>query len=92
MIVCGVVGWSRKLERRKKKGQNQYMEAVETLEQRTKDKLLEKTNWYKTNQKIKAEDNESEFQYIPAMKKRKRVQGTRPTRRSWEQARARSMQ
>ena len=74
VIVCGVVGWRRKLERRKKKGQNQYMEAGETLEQRTKDKLLEKTNWYKTNQKRKAEDNESEFKYIPAMKKRKRVQ------------------
>jgi hypothetical protein len=55
-----VVGWRRKLVRRKKKGQNQYMERGETLEQRTKDKLLEKTNWYKTNQKRKADDNESE--------------------------------
>ena len=41
--MCGVVGWRRKLERREKAGQNQYLEAKETLEKRTEDKLLEKT-------------------------------------------------
>ena len=43
IVVCGVVGWRRKLERREKAGQNQYLEAKETVEKRTEDKLLEKT-------------------------------------------------
>jgi hypothetical protein len=34
-----------KLERREKAGQKQYLEASETLEKRTEDKLLEKTSW-----------------------------------------------
>ena len=72
VVVCGVVGWRRKLERRQKKGQSQYMEAGETLEQRTNDKLLEKTNWFKTNQKRQAEDNESQYEYNPPMKRRKK--------------------
>ena len=46
VIVCGVVGWRRKLERREKNGQGQYLLAEETLEKRTSDKLLEKTSWY----------------------------------------------
>ena len=49
IVVCGVVGWRRKLERREKAGQNQYLAAEETLEKRTDDKLLEKTSWYKEN-------------------------------------------
>ena len=40
-VVCGVVGWRRKLERREKNGQRQYLETTETLEQRTEDQLLE---------------------------------------------------
>ena len=43
VVICGIVGWRRKMERRAKAGKNQYLEAKETLEQRTKDKLLEKT-------------------------------------------------
>ena len=50
VVVCGVVGWRRK---RQKRGQNQYLEARETLEQRTNDKLLEKTNWYRPTRKGK---------------------------------------
>jgi hypothetical protein len=34
-VVCGLVGWRRKMERREKKGQKQYMEANETLVKRT---------------------------------------------------------
>ena len=41
--MCGVVGWRRKLERRENAGQKEYLEAKDTLEQRTEDKLLEKT-------------------------------------------------
>ena len=45
VIICGVVGWRRHLERRQKRGQGQYLEAWDTLETRGKKKLLEKTNW-----------------------------------------------
>ena len=70
--MSGLVGWRRKLERREKRGQNQFMEAGETLEKRTKDQLLEKTSWYKPNEKRKAENSESRFQYNPPNKKRRR--------------------
>ena len=53
VIVCGVVGWRRKLERREKNGQGQYLLAEETLEKRTNDKLMEKTSWYKGRGKLR---------------------------------------
>ena len=39
------------MERRKKSGEAQYMEAKETLEKRAREKLLEKTRWYKPDKK-----------------------------------------
>ena len=79
-VVCGVVGWRRKLERREKQGQKQYLEAQETLEQRTEDKLLEKTSWYKGDKKRKRENEESQFKYKapPTGKRRKGIQGNQP--------------
>ena len=53
VVVCGIVGWRRKLERREKMGQGQYLSAEETIEKRTSDKLLEKTSWFKGNRKRK---------------------------------------
>ena len=73
-VVCGVVGWRRKLERREKAGQNQYLAAEETLEKRRDDNPLEKTSWYKGNNKRKLENKESKYQYNPPSKKRKRGQ------------------
>ena len=70
-MVCGVVGWRRKLERRERNGQGQYLAAEETLEKRTNDKLLEKTNWYKGNKKRKQENEASKFKYYPPAKKRR---------------------
>ena len=67
-------GGRRKLERREKAGQNQYLAAEETLEKRTDDKLLEKTSWYKENNKRKLENKESKYQYNPPSKRRKRGQ------------------
>ena len=72
--MCGVVGWRRKLEKREKAAQNQYLAADETLEKRTDAKLLEKTSWYKENNKRKLENKESKYQYNPPSKKRKRGQ------------------
>ena len=63
VIVCGIVGWRRKLERREKRGQDQFLEAGDTMEDRARSKLMEKTSWYKPDKKRKAEDEESKFQY-----------------------------
>ena len=41
------------------------------LQKRTEDKLLEKTSWYKVDNKRKVENQESKFQYNPPSKKRK---------------------
>ena len=89
VVICGVVGWRRKLERRERAGKQQYLRAEETLEQRTKDKLLEKTNWYKGNKKRKMENLTSKFQYKPPSKKRKRGQqskGQQQTEKGGEKA------
>jgi hypothetical protein len=72
VVVCGVVGGSRKLERRENAGQKEYLEAKDNLEQRTEDKLLEKTISYKGNKKRKLENKSSKFQFNPPSKKRKK--------------------
>jgi hypothetical protein len=69
IVMCGVVGW-----RMEKAGQNQYLEAKETPEKRTEDKLLEKTTWYKGNQKRKLENMNSKNQYNPPAKKKRKSQ------------------
>ena len=74
IVVYGVVGWRRKLERREKAGQGQYLAAEDTLKSRTEAKLLEKTTWFKGNQKRKLENKESNYQYHPPSKRRKRKQ------------------
>ena len=63
------------MERREKKGQKQYMEAKETLEKRTNDKLLEKTSWYKEDRKRKRETQESKYQHKPPQTKRRKRAG-----------------
>ena len=73
IIVCGVVGWWRNLERRANNNQKEYLEARETLERRTNDKLMEKTSWYKENTKRAMQDQDSKYQYQPPVKKRKRA-------------------
>ena len=75
IVTCGVVGWRRHLERRQKRGQDQYLEAGETLEDRERKKLLEKTSWYKPDRKRKAEDAASKYRYKPVGCKRKRKGG-----------------
>ena len=75
IVVCGVVGWRRKLGRREKEGKKQFLSASETLEKRTESKLLEKTNWYKEkNSKRKIEEKDSKYQHNPP-KRRKRNAG-----------------
>ena len=60
------------MERREKAGQEQYLEAKDTLAQRTEDKLLEKTSWYKGNLKRKLENQESKYKYNPPAKRRRK--------------------
>ena len=72
IVICGVVGWRRKLERKEKDGGKQYQEAKDTLASRNDAKLLEKTTWYRGNLKRKKENQESTFQYRPATKRRRK--------------------
>ena len=53
IITCGIVGWRRGLERRQRRGQNQYLEAGDTLEERARKKLLEKTQLVQARPKEK---------------------------------------
>jgi hypothetical protein len=71
IVVSGVVGWRRKLERRLKAGQKEYLEARETLDKRIDAHLLEKTNWYKGGKKRKVENKNRQFQYNPPSKRMK---------------------
>ena len=50
-VTSGVLGWLRKIERRKKEGTPFYRSARSTLRQRCKKKIMEKTTWYKTKRK-----------------------------------------
>ena len=68
------MGWRRKLERRENNGQKQYLEAKDTLEKRTADKLLEKTTWDKEDKKRKLDNKTRKYQYIPPTKKRRKGQ------------------
>ena len=72
VVVCGIMEWRRKMERREKMGQGQYLSAEQTIEKRTSDKLLEKTSWFKGNRKRKLENAESKFKYNPPTKRRKK--------------------
>lgn len=78
-----MLGWRRKLERKEKEGVKQYQEAKDTLADRTEDKLLEKTIWYKGNAKRKMENKNSKHQYQPPAKRRrmdkKKGEGERQT-------------
>ena len=71
VITCGMVGWLRKLERRKKRGEGQYLSARMTLADRDEKKLLEKTSWYKEDGKRKRENEESQYQYQQTKKTRR---------------------
>ena len=62
----------KKLKRREKNGQGQYLLAEETLEKRTNDKVMEKTSWYKGSKKRKSENATSKFKYNPPAKRRKK--------------------
>ena len=53
-MTCGVIGWKKKIVRRKKEGRPFYRSAPSTLAQRCRKKLLEKVTWYK---KRKREDD-----------------------------------
>jgi hypothetical protein len=47
IIVSGIRGFKKKIERRKRAGEKFYRDAKKTLSSRVRKKLTEKTNWYK---------------------------------------------
>ena len=46
-MTSGLLGYDRKIARKKKRGEDLYRSAAKTLKPRLKKKLLEKTTWYK---------------------------------------------
>ena len=55
-VVSGLMGFSRKIVRKKRKGDDFYRSAAMTLKPRLKKKLLERTNWYKDRKKDEDEE------------------------------------
>ena len=47
IISSGLKGYENKIERRKRAKENFYRKGIETLEERTRKKLTEKTSWFK---------------------------------------------
>ena len=47
MVIDGVKGWKRKIERRRLNGEDLYRTAKKTLKTRIRKKLTEKENWFK---------------------------------------------
>ena len=57
VIISGVLGWKRKIQRRIKEGKPSYRSAKSTIGIRTKKKLLERSTWYR-KRKREEEDQE----------------------------------
>ena len=55
IVVAGLLGWKRKIKRRKDDGQEFYRNAKSTLATRCRKKLLEKTSWYKEKAEKKSQ-------------------------------------
>ena len=58
-VVSGLMGMTRKVDRKKKFGEDMYRSAASTLKPRLKKKLLEKTSWYKDRRR-ESDDDESD--------------------------------
>ena len=87
-MVCGLLGWRRKIARRIQEGKLFYRSAASTLKLRGKKKLLEKVTWYRTKRKREddadvgprrkkmfSDKNKSEMQNNPAEEKQETVKG-----------------
>ena len=51
VVIGGIKGWRRKIERRKTEGKGFYRHARSTLKSRNYRKLMEKESWFKNSQK-----------------------------------------
>ena len=61
VLLSGLVGWTRKIERRQKDGIEFYREAQSTLGTRTRKKLMEKSTWFKRKRIPEGESSEGEM-------------------------------
>ena len=52
-VVCGFLGWRRKIARRIQEGTGFYRGAATTLRTRCKKKIMEKVSWYREKRKGK---------------------------------------
>jgi hypothetical protein len=70
MVVSGVLGWRRKIQRRKKEGTEFYRTAKSTLAGRCKKKLTEKSTWFKRKRNEEEEDGQQEQSQSPRKRPR----------------------
>ena len=73
VVVSGIRGWKRKIERRRELGQDFYRGAASTLKQRIRKKLIDPVNWYKNKiDDKKTQEPEEQEDKAPKTGKRKR--------------------
>ena len=65
VVISGVKGWKRKIDRRKKEGTDFYRTAKKTLKMRIKKKLTEKETWFKEKTKDENEEEPGEGSKVP---------------------------
>ena len=58
IVVSGLLGFERKVERRKAAGEDFYRGASSTLGHRVRKKLTQKTTWFREKEKVKEKEKE----------------------------------
>ena len=78
IVVSGLLGWTRKHDRREKDQLDFYRSAASTLSSRTRRKLTEKANWYKKSGSNDDDNNVTgdKNEHENTQKKRKRYDRT----------------
>ena len=72
IIVSGILGWKRKIERRKREGTKFYRSAKTTLASRCRRKLTAKSTWFK-RKRGEEDDEEKTPHHTQSPKKRQRT-------------------
>ena len=83
MVVAGVLGWKRKILRRKKEGTEFYRTAKSTLASRCKRKLTEKSTWFKRKRTEEDEDDGPRGPHQSPRKRQRRETKNQRTATRW---------
>ena len=71
IVVSGITGWQRKMKRREEEGRIYNRSARSTLSIRCRNKLLEKTSWYKAKRKREGEEMGERMEKEKAMERKR---------------------